>query len=84
MRKLLDIFYTIYFNFRYLPIAQAIHLPVYVTTNLRDVKIRRGQLVIDAPVRYKQVLIGGGQKSWDTGIQVWTSHSKRRKDNFPG
>ena len=61
MRKLLDIFYTIYFNFRYLPIAQAIHLPVYVTTNLRDVKMRRGQIVIDAPIRYKLILVGGAR-----------------------
>ena len=60
MRKLLDIFYTIYFNLRYLPIEQAIHLPVYVTTNLRDVKMRRGQILIDAPIRYKLILVGGG------------------------
>ena len=74
MRKLLDIFYTIYFNFRYLPIAQAIHLPVYVTTNLRDVKMRRGQIVIDAPIRYKLILVGGGKspgkQCFNSGLHI--------------
>ena len=59
MRKLLNILYSLYFNFRYLPLSKAIYLPIYVTTNLCDVKLRRGQIIIDAPMSYKLIQVGG-------------------------
>lgn len=42
---------TIYFNFRYLPFKQAIYLPIWITTNFKVMKLKRGQIVLDAPLR---------------------------------
>lgn len=60
MASLLNFLYTLYFNFRYLPLNQAIHLPIWVRTNLRQLKLKRGQIVLPNP-KFKQVLIGGGK-----------------------
>lgn len=46
-----DLIRSIYFNFRYLPIKQAIYLPVWITNNFRVMKLKRGQIVLDAPLR---------------------------------
>lgn len=64
MRKILNLIYTVFFNFRYLPLRQAIYLPIYVTTNLRDVKLRRGQIIIDAPMSYKLIIVGGQESRY--------------------
>ena len=37
---------TVFFNFRYLPFKQAIHLPIQVTLNLRNIQLKRGQIVL--------------------------------------
>lgn len=49
---------TIYFNFRYLPIYQAIHLPIWLATNVRVRNMYRGGIVIDAPVRMAMIRVG--------------------------
>lgn len=42
---------TIYFNFRYLPFKQAVYLPIWITTNFKVMKLKRGQIILDAPLR---------------------------------
>lgn len=59
--KFLNLILSTYFNFRYLPLRQAIHLPISVTTNLGRCNITKGQLILPEPIRYKQILIGGGK-----------------------
>ena len=49
---------TIYFNFRYLPIAQAVRLPIWLATNVRVRNMYRGGIVIDAPVRMAMIRVG--------------------------
>lgn len=49
---------TIYFNLRYLPLRQAIHLPIWLATNVRIRNIYRGGIVIDAPIRTAMIRIG--------------------------
>lgn len=47
------------FNLRYLPLRQAVHLPVWITGNFRTVQLSRGQLVLHRPLR-KSVILGAG------------------------
>lgn len=49
---------TIYFNLRYLPLKQAIHLPIWVANNVRIRDMYRGGIVIDAPVRMAMIRVG--------------------------
>lgn len=52
MSKCINIIYSFYFNFRYLPFKQACHLPIFVNTFcLGRCKIKRGQLVLSECVR---------------------------------
>ncbi|TGX80313.1 acyltransferase [Palleniella muris] len=53
---LLNLLRSIYFNFRYLPLGQAIYLPIWITTNFRY-KLSRGQLVLSKPYR-RSVFLG--------------------------
>ena len=43
---LLNFAKTVFFNFRYLPFKQAVHLPIQVTLNLKKIKIKRGQIIL--------------------------------------
>ena len=49
---------TIYFNFRYFPVAQAVRLPIWLATNVRVRNMYRGGIVIDAPVRMAMIRVG--------------------------
>lgn len=49
---------TIYFNLRYLPFGQAVHLPIWLATNVRIRNMYRGGIVIDAPVRMAMIRVG--------------------------
>ena len=49
--QLLNRIKSIYFNFRYLPFKQAIYLPIWITTNFKVMKLKRGQIVLDFPYR---------------------------------
>lgn len=49
---------TIYFNLRYLPLRQAIHLPIWIANNVRIRDMYRGGIVIDAPIRTAMVRVG--------------------------
>ena len=49
---------TIYFNLRYLPLRQAIHLPIWLATNVRIRNMYRGGIVIDASTRTAMIRIG--------------------------
>lgn len=64
--NLLDFIYSIYFNIRYLPFAQAIKLPIWVSTNLHEIKLKRGQLVLKKP-KFRSIAIGMGKSP---GIQA--------------
>ena len=56
---LLNFVKSVFFNFRYLPFKQAIYMPVWITTNLKECKLKRGQLILKRPYR-KSVFIGSG------------------------
>ena len=49
--NILNRFKSIYFNFRYLPFKQAIYLPIWITTNFKVMKLKRGQIILDFPYR---------------------------------
>lgn len=49
--QLLNRIKSIYFNFRYLPFRQAIYLPIWITTNFKVMKLKRGQIILDFPYR---------------------------------
>ena len=44
IRRILNILYSLWFNLRYLPFAQAVRMPVLIRTNMRIKKLRRGQI----------------------------------------
>ena len=49
--QLLNRIKSIYFNFRYLPFKQAVYLPIWITTNFKVMKLKRGQIILDFPYR---------------------------------
>lgn len=49
---------TIYFNLRYLPLRQAIHLPIWLATNVRIRNMYRGGIVIETSTRTAMIRIG--------------------------
>ena len=60
IKRFLNLLYTIWFNIRYLPIKQAVHLPIFVRTNLRIEQLRRGQIEL-VDVKPFIVKLGGGK-----------------------
>lgn len=50
---------TIYFNFKYLPFKQAIHLPILVSNKLY-LRVCLGEIKIDAPLHLGMIQIGFG------------------------
>jgi carbonic anhydrase/acetyltransferase-like protein (isoleucine patch superfamily) len=48
---------TIYFNLKYLPLKQAIKLPVFISNNVFLMKTK-GKLLIDSPIKTRLVQIG--------------------------
>ncbi len=67
--NIFNIFHTLYFNFRYLPLRQAVHLPVRVTNDLCIEKLHRGQIVIEDIAKGK-IQIGRGKSP---GLQAFRS-----------
>ena len=59
IHRILNILYSVWFNFRYLPLAQAVKMPVLIRTNMRIEKLKRGQIIIENPTRLS-VTLGGG------------------------
>jgi len=55
--KKVNLWKTLYFNFRYLPFTKAIHLPVYIYWR-SDLSKMRGKLIIDAPVTAGMIKFG--------------------------
>lgn len=49
--QLLNFVKSLYFNLRYLPFKQAVYLPIWITTNFKVMKLKRGQIMLDAPLR---------------------------------
>ena len=68
--KKVNLWKTLYFNFRYLPFTKAIHLPVYIYWR-SDLSKMRGKLIIDAPVTAGMIKFGvhslGHQDSFSIG-----------------
>lgn len=60
IHRILNILYSLWFNFRYLPLGQAIKMPVLIRTNMRIEKLRRGQIIIKHPQRFG-IMLGGGK-----------------------
>lgn len=50
---------SVYTNFRYLPISQAIYLPIWITHKFKIHKLKRGQIIVDVPNR-KSIILGEG------------------------
>lgn len=48
IKKVLNLLYSIYFNFRYLNIKQAIKLPIKINHNINVLKLRKGNIQIDS------------------------------------
>lgn len=71
--QLLNRIKSIYFNFRYLPFKQAIYLPIWITTNFKVQKLKRGQIILDFPYR-KNFFFGDcgsvGLQQMDGGIYM--------------
>lgn len=63
--KILDALKSFYFNFRYLPFQQAVYLPIWITTNFKVIKLKRGQIILDHPYR-KNFIFGA---SGSPGLQ---------------
>lgn len=57
LKKFLSLVYTILFNFRYLPLSQAIHLPIKINYKVRS-KLTRNSIVIKSPVSRFMIKIG--------------------------
>lgn len=55
--KKVNLWKTLYFNFRYLPFTKAIHFPVYIYWR-SDLSKMRGKLIIDAPVTAGMIKFG--------------------------
>lgn len=51
---------SVYFCIRYLPFNQAIRLPILITSNLKEIKMKKGQIVLKN-VQSKQIVIGYGK-----------------------
>lgn len=66
---MLDFLYSLYFNFRYLNLRQAIKMPIRITTNLQIEKLKRGQIIVKNN-NYRSVSIGLGKSP---GIQSFKS-----------
>lgn len=58
LKIILSIPRTIYFNLRYLPLGQAVRLPIWLANNTRIRNMYRGGIVIDAPVQPAMIRIG--------------------------
>ncbi len=56
---ILGILKSLIINFKYLPIKQAVHLPILVSCNCK-LQTLHGKLIIDAPVRPGMILFGVG------------------------
>ena len=63
---ILGLFKTVYFNFRYLPIKQAVFMPVILSSKVSVRNMGRGRLVLDG--------LGGGIfwrfENWFSGFGV--------------
>lgn len=49
--QILNFIKSVYFNLRYLPFKQAVYLPIWITTNFKVMKLKRGQIILDHPYR---------------------------------
>ena len=69
-----DIIKTIYFNFKYLPLYQAVKFPIYVHNAILD--DMRGKILIDSPVVYHGMVSLGkwGVKIFHDKRIVWQNH----------
>lgn len=70
---IIDFLKSVYFNLRYLPFKQAIYLPIWVTTNLKDCKLKRGQLILKQPY-CKSIFLGAcgspGLQQYNSGLYL--------------
>lgn len=57
MRILINLIRSLCFNFRYLPIRQAIYMPIWITSNFRVKGLKKGMLILKQPYR-KSVFLG--------------------------
>ena len=55
--KLINFIFSVYFNFRYMPIKQAIYLPVWITTKVRVNHLKRNQIIIKK-MKFKTIQLG--------------------------
>lgn len=58
LKRLLTFPRTLWFNLRYLPFREAIHLPIWVANNVRVKNLHRGGIKFNAPISIGLVRIG--------------------------
>lgn len=78
LSKLLNFLYSIYFNYRFLPLKTAVYLPIEISTNLKYIRLKRGQLEVLSKQRGSIKLgIGGspGMGSFNSSIIVMGGQS---------
>ena len=58
MRNFFILIYSFFFCLRYLPLAQALKIPIYIRPSVRVRNMRRGAIVINSEVRHGMIVIG--------------------------
>lgn len=56
--RVINLLYSIYFNFRYLPISIGVKLPILIRANMKIERLQRGQIIVEN-VRMFSVRLGG-------------------------
>ena len=69
-----DVYNTLRFNFHYLPLKQAIKLPIYLHNAILD--DMKGSVIIDNPCIHRGMIVlgGWGVKIFHDKLFVWQSH----------
>lgn len=59
INKVLNIIYSLYFNFKYLPLNLAIRFPIRINHNVKIRKLKKGNIIIKSPnIKFGMIRIG--------------------------
>ena len=73
MKYIFSILYSIWFNYRYLPLSIAIKLPIIISTNVRIRNLKRGRLILKSPkISFAMSRIGFHKVP---AIDEWKTHT---------
>lgn len=60
MRSFKALLKTIWFNIKFLPIRQAIYLPIWIDSCVNAQKLKKGQIILNQ-IKFKIVCLGGAK-----------------------